>query len=116
MADWQADGSRVLGLEDADGIGEAMNAVLVAERDAAAAVAAARVESAAEVDAARHAARARIERAESIAQAIHARTEQVATTRARALVRAAATGPAPARSVGRALAQVAAWLSADEDG
>lgn len=110
MGDWQTDRVRAAESGDASAVARAMNEVLTAERAAAAAIEACRAEIGRELAAARLAARARGERAEALAQAIHARTEQVAATRAAALVEATAAGPAAARPLATVVDEVAAWL------
>ncbi|HUO79238.1 MAG TPA: hypothetical protein VMU00_03775 [Steroidobacteraceae bacterium] len=94
----------------------AMDAVLLAERAAAAAIDAGQAEAARVVAQARLDARAQVERAEAVAQAIHARTESVAARRATALVAAAGTGAEASRPLAAVVDELAAWLVSGADG
>jgi regulator of protease activity HflC (stomatin/prohibitin superfamily) len=84
-----SDDRRASGPDGPDGVAEAMNRVLDAERAALAEIEACRVEADKSLEAARHEARTILERAERIARNIHARTERLAATRARHMVEAA---------------------------
>jgi hypothetical protein len=116
MADRQTERVRAVESGEATDVARAMDAVLAAERAAAAAIDTCRADGARELSAARLAARARIERAEAVAQLIHGRTERVATARAAALAAAAVAAPVAPRPLAAAVDEVAAWLVADDDG
>jgi vacuolar-type H+-ATPase subunit H len=116
MGDWQTDRIRAVESGEATDVARAMNTVLAAERDAAAAIEACRADGARALDAARLAARARIERAEAVAQQIHARTERVAAARAAALAGAAVSAAEQGRPLAAAIDELAAWLVGDDDG
>lgn len=74
------------------GVAEAMNRVLMAEREALAELEACRAETEKTLEGARREARSLLERAERVAREVHGRTAQVAATRAQRIVEATRQG------------------------